>query len=248
MTSLSELKSIHEQRILDERAAFERERAAEIAAKHAAEQARIAAEQAKVQAERDEVLRIEQARADAEREARMRVEAAEAAERARLQIALEQQRHDAEISLRRAEVAKKRPKWMLGVTAMAVCAGIALTFFAVQRGREADEASERARIAQQQQQAALQEVKDSRAQLDRVQRDLDALDVRIQAAAKAVLEAQNDADRKHARELAMAAEQERIDAKRRLDEAKARHDAAIRHNGLDFTKCANSSALGCMDK
>ena len=50
----------------------------------------------------------------------MRVESAEAAERARQQAALEQSRMQQEMDLRRAEVAKKRPTWMLVVTGLAL--------------------------------------------------------------------------------------------------------------------------------
>src|SRR5260221_10946547 len=119
MTSLGELRDIHQQRIVDERAAFERERAAEVEAKRAAEQAKLDAELDRQRADREAALRIEQARADAEREARLAIEAAQAAERARMQIALEQQRHHDETELRRAEVAKQRPRRMIAVTVIA---------------------------------------------------------------------------------------------------------------------------------
>ena len=66
-----------------------------------------------MRAERDELRRIEDAKIAAEREAWLRVEAASAAERARHAIALEEHRIAQELELRRAEVAKTRPTWML---------------------------------------------------------------------------------------------------------------------------------------
>src|SRR5262249_35614528 len=129
LASLSELRAIEQERIADERAAVERARAAEVEAKRVAEQARLDAEQARIRAEREQRMRIEQARLDAEREARMKVMAAEAAERARLETALEHQRVAEELELRRAEIAKKRPTWMLVVTGVALVATIAFGWY-----------------------------------------------------------------------------------------------------------------------
>ena len=49
---------------------------------------------------------------------------------------------DQEHELRRAEVAKKRPTWMLAVTGLALCAGLALAGFAIARGHAADDAAQ----------------------------------------------------------------------------------------------------------
>src|SRR5262249_42633942 len=137
LASLHELKAIEEQRIADERAVVERARADELEARRAAEQARVDAEEARLRAERDERIRIEEARVAAEREARLRVEAHEASERARHQAELDHHRLEQEMELRRAEVAKKRPTWMLAVTGLAVCGGIALAVFAYERAQQA---------------------------------------------------------------------------------------------------------------
>ncbi|HEY5927364.1 MAG TPA: hypothetical protein VIV11_37025, partial [Kofleriaceae bacterium] len=154
ITSLSELRAIEQQRIADERAAIERERAAEIETKRAAEQAIRDAEERRLREEREAIMRIEQARLDAEREARMRVEAAEAAERARFTAALEQQRMQEEHELRRAEIAQKRPTWMLVVTGMALVATIGLGWYAIDRARERDKADRDKQVAIEQQNAA----------------------------------------------------------------------------------------------
>jgi len=114
--SLRELRQIEENRVAEEEQAARSAEEARQAAQAAAERRRREEEEAKVRAERDAQLAIETARENAEREARMRVESAEATERQRQQAALEQQRLQQEMELRRAEVAKKRPTWMLAVT------------------------------------------------------------------------------------------------------------------------------------
>src|SRR5436190_21839258 len=136
--SLRELRQIEENRVQEEDAAVKSAEDARRKAKEDAERKAREAEEAKIQAERDHQRSIEEARVAAEREARMRVEAGEAAERQRHQAALEQTRLAQEMELRRAEVAKKRPTWMLAVTGFALVAAIALVFFAVNRMRQSD--------------------------------------------------------------------------------------------------------------
>lgn len=131
MTSLAELRTIEHERIAAEKAAViaaeeGRRREIELAAQRVLDE-----ERARVEAEREAILAIERAREQAEREARMRVEAAEAAERARHLAALEHERLAQEVELRRAEVARKRPTWMLAVTIAALVAAAGLSWFAV---------------------------------------------------------------------------------------------------------------------
>src|SRR6187549_3033410 len=137
--SLRELRQIEENRVQEEEHAVRSAEETRRAAAEAAERARHEAEQAKIREERDAALAIETARENAEREARMRVESAEATERQRQQAALEQQRLQQEMELRRAEIAKKRPTWMLAVTALALVAAVGLVFFAIQRMRASEE-------------------------------------------------------------------------------------------------------------
>src|SRR5882762_4402638 len=142
--SLRELRQIEESRVQEEEHAVRTAEQARIAAAQEAERQRREAEEAKVRAERDELLRIETARENADRDARMRVESAEAMERQRVQAALEQQRLQHEMELRRAEVAKKRPTWMLAVTGVALLAAIGLIVIAWQawqRKSESDAAA-----------------------------------------------------------------------------------------------------------
>jgi hypothetical protein len=247
MTSLDELRAIQQQRIADEKASFERERQAEAEARRAAEQARVAAEDAKLREQRDAMLRIEQARVAAEREVRLRVEAAEAAEHTRLQLQLEEQRRMDEMDLRRAEVAKKRPTWMLAVTGLAVCAGLALTWFAVQRAHDAEAANAATDRAQRARELAMAELQQSRDELAKIQSSLDQFEGTLVAAQKAVGDAQTDADRKRAALVAQEAARKEHEIRVQLDLAHKHQEDLIRKNGLDMAKCA-ATATGCLDK
>jgi hypothetical protein len=211
MTSLHELRAIEQQRIVDERTAFDRQRAVEAEAVRVAEQARIEAAAARERAEREERLRIEQARADAEREARMRIEATEAAERARLAARLEQERLQQEIELRRAEVAKKRPTWMVAVTVVALVAGAGFGVFAVDRMHQAEVAQDAKAHADADKAQARKQAADAVAKLDAMQRDLDELAGKVAQAQHALDIARTEAERKQAQAL--------------LDEANRRHKA-----------------------
>src|SRR5258706_11460446 len=168
LASLSELRAIEQQRLADEQAARERTRTAEAAAKAAQDHARIEAAEAKLRAERDAQLQIEAARLAAEREARLHVESVEAAERALHQAELEHDRLRQEMELRRAEVARKRPTWMLAVTALAVCAGLGLGVFAYQRAQQAADANEAQQRAVALADQAHKDAEDSRARGDQL--------------------------------------------------------------------------------
>src|SRR5688500_2053360 len=146
--SLRELRQIEENRVQEEEHAVRSAEEARARAQAEAERRRLDEEQAKINAEREHLRQIEEAKLAAEREARMRVESAEASERARQQAALEQSRMQQEMELRRAEIAKKRPTWMLAVTGLALVAAVALIFFAINRMRESDEAGEAKRKAE----------------------------------------------------------------------------------------------------
>lgn len=179
IASLSELRDIEKQRLEDERTAAERARQAEIDAKRAAEQAVVEAEEARKRAEREEIIKIQLAQAELERQARMRVEMAEAAERARLQAELEAQRTAAELELRREEVARKRPTWMLGVTGVALVGVVALGVFAYKRAQDTEAAEQAARAAKLRHEEAKQRAEEMRVELDKLNAESDARAKRI---------------------------------------------------------------------
>src|SRR5258706_10509284 len=112
----------------------------------------------------------------------MRVESAEASERQRNQAAIEQQRLQHEMEIRRAEVAKKRPTWMLAVTGLALVAAVGLVFFAIQRKKDSDEAAERTAIAERAAAAAVKDAAEAKEKLEKVEKDMDDLTNQINKA------------------------------------------------------------------
>ena len=245
MTSLHELRAIEHERIADEHKAIEEARAAERAARELADNQRADAAQAKQRAVREEQIRIEHARVAAEREAWLHINAVEAAERARHGAALDEQRLHQEIELRRQEVARKRPAWMLAVTAIAVAAGLALAWFAIDSAHQSQVAIDKKTRAEQTAFLARQDADKSRLELEQVQRDLQDLDAKLTAAS-------------HRLDIAVTrAEQERLQAEMRqmskvraaladqLEKKRLRDEANERRRGFDARECAKT-ALGCM--
>jgi len=245
MTSLHELRVIEQQRIADERAARERAREAEEATVKAAEAARLAQIAARDQAERDERLRIEEARVAAEREARLRVEAHEASERARLAAHLEQERMAQEMELRRADIAKRRPRWMIAVTVIALAGGVGFAALAVDRMHEADAAQQAKAQADKEMVAAKQEMQEAVAKLDAMQKTLDDLDAKVSEAQHAVAGASNALELKHAQQLLAEANRKAAEARAYQHELELARDKAKRKAGFDASKC--NGPLGCID-
>jgi colicin import membrane protein len=194
MTSLAELKNIEQQRLADERAAVIR---ADELRKHAAAEAeRTAREESerKLREEREAAIAIEQAKVAAERELRLRVEQAEQAERARQMMALEQERQQQEMELRRAEVAKKRPKWMMAVTGLALALAAVLVVFTVKAIASSDEALTAKEQSDLVAKKASDEAEKMRAELDKLETDLRALDGNLKVALDKVAIAQTKAE------------------------------------------------------
>jgi hypothetical protein len=206
--SLRELRQIEENRVQEEENAVKSAEEARIRAKEDAERRKREEEEAKINAEREHQRSIEESRVAAEREARMRVESAEAAERARNQAALEQQRLQQEMELRRAEVAKKRPTWMLAVTGIALVAAVGLIFFAIQRMRASEQAEKDKEIAEKIAVQAKKDSEEAQEKLGKILKELDELDGQVKQAVNSLADAQNDADRRAARDRLNKLQQE----------------------------------------
>lgn len=194
MVSLRELRAIEHQRLADEHAAVEA--ALEAKRRDRESAARVAREvaEARIAAERSAQLASEAARGEAEREARLRIEAMEAAERARHLIALEARRLDEELALRREVARRQRPRWMIALTGLAVAAAVGLGWFAAMRQRESA-AAERARAAAEAAQVeARKDARDAEIEMEQLARELAALDARVAATIKRVIEAQTRAE------------------------------------------------------
>jgi hypothetical protein len=189
LASLTELKAIEQQRVAEERAAVQR--AEEIRIQEMADTERRHREQleARAKADHEAELAVERAKLEAEREARLRIEAAEAAERSRQQAALEQDRAVQELALRRAEVAKKRPTWMIVVTGLSLAVAGLLVFFAIS-AQNASELSDKNRAqAEQDALVAKRDAEESKATLARLEAESKVLDGKVNEAIKRVAEA-----------------------------------------------------------
>jgi hypothetical protein len=198
VASLAELKRIEQQRIADEQAAFQRAVEERKAAQEEAERRERAAAEAKAKAELQALLAAEEARAAAEREARMRVQVAEAAEHARAQALIEQQRVAVELELRREAIARKRPTWMVVVTAGAMVAAAVLAWAALSWKRRAEVSVNAAAAAITEKNVAQEEAKRKAASLAQIESDLALYAQRVAEAERQVRIAQTDADRARA--------------------------------------------------
>ena len=171
--SLSELQDIERQRVADEIAAIQRAEAARVAAREAAERRAREEEEARAKAEREARLAAEHARLAAEREERRRIDAAAAAELARQQVALDQARLERELELRREEVARTRPTWMVAVMGISLAAAGALLWAALSSRAVAEESSARARLALLDRDQAREDAREARGGLESVARELE---------------------------------------------------------------------------
>ncbi len=231
--SLRELRQIEENRVQEEEHAVRSAEEERRMAKEAQEKASRDAEDARIRSERDAQLQIETAR--------------ETAERQRQQAALEQQRLQQEMELRRAEVAKKRPTWMLVVTGIALVAAVGLVFFAIQRMKESDASKEAEKAAQVERDVAVKAAAEAQDKVERLARDLEDLDKKLGSAVDGVVAAQTDADRSAAKGKLEALRKEKYEMEQRIAEAKAAAARAERKKGFKVSKeCeANPLAKGC---
>lgn len=245
--SLRELRQIEETRVQEEEHAVRTAEQARVAASQEAERKRREAEEARVRAEREELLRIETARENAEREARMRVESAEAMERQRSQAALEQQRLQQEMELRRAELAKKRPTWMVAVTGAAVVAAIGLIVFAWWSHTQSVNAAAREQKAQQEKAEFERVAQDASEKVNQLLHDIKEQDGRLGSAEQALRTAQTDADRRAAQANLDKLRQQKFEMEKRIQEAKNAASKAERARGVHLSKecLENPLAKGC---
>ncbi len=232
MTSLAELKSIEQQRIADERASVIR--ADEMRRHAAAEAERTAVEAAEreVREEREAILAIEQAKVAAERELRLRVEQAEQAERARQQIALDQERYQHEMELRKAEVAKKRPRWMMAVTGLALTLAAVLVVMTVNALAHSDDAEVAKTKSDAVAENARKEADKMRDELDRLEANLHDLDGKVDVAIKRVAAAQTAAEAKAAGDEVKRLAREKSEAKAAAAKLRADQELKKRLEGV----------------
>jgi DNA repair exonuclease SbcCD ATPase subunit len=245
VTSLDELRSIHLQRVADERASFEAERIAVADAARRRAEADRAAIDAKLRDERDAQIRIEEARVTSEREARLKLEAIENAERARHVAELETARQAQEMELRRAEVLKKRPRWMLAVTAIALVGGIGFGYFAWQRSQDADAAAAQRIAAEHQKDEAKQKARESEQQLTAMLGELDRVHEKLEVATKDLNAKQSAIDIGRTRMQMEKARAEEAAVRKQIEALKEKKAHDERMNGSHQEGCTGT-ALGCI--
>jgi len=242
VASLSELRAIEEQRIADELAARRAAEHARLAAIAAAEEARREADLARQREAHAAQLRIEQARLDAEREARMALEAAQAAELARQQAALAEQRLVQELDLRRQEIAKQRPTWMVVVTALATLAAGALVWFAIERQRDVDAAQRERDASEARATTAKREMEEARAVLVKIEAEVAELDRRNDVLIAQLAKAQTAAEIREAKAAADREQAYQREVRERIRKQREAAEKAIRGQKVKIDeKCLTSS-------
>jgi colicin import membrane protein len=245
--SLRELRQIEENRVQEEENAIRTAEEQRVRAQQEAERRRREEEETRVRAERDAQLELERARENAEREARMRVEAAEAAERQRQQALLEQQRLQQEMELRRAEVAKKRPTWMLAVTFLALVGVVVAIVLVVKFQSSEQDSKEKELVAQRERDEAVKAAREAQEKVDQLEREATDMIGKINGAIGAVDAAQNDADRASAKARLAQLQRDQAEMQARIAKAKAEAARAQRLKGAKISaECqANPLAKGC---
>lgn len=226
--SLRELRSIEESRVKEE----------EDAAK-AAEEARIRARMDEERRKRDEQDAKERAAAEAirlENEAReqrlreeaLRVQEAEARARADHQAQLEAHRLQQEMELRRQEVQKKWPVWLVVAVGIFAVITAAAVIFMVQSSNKADEEARRRQAAQEEQAKAEAiarqkeiETAELKAQVDGLIAALADLDNQMKESERQLAAATTQADRDKVAARQAEIRRQQREAQARLDKVKA---------------------------
>lgn len=229
MSSLAELRAIEEERVAAERSAVAAAEEARLRDRELSEQRVRDRETQRIQIERDAALAVERARVDAERELRLRVEAAEAGERARHQAVLDERRLTEELEMRRAEVARKRPTWMVAVSSCAVVAAIASSTFAVDRHRAVGAANEDKELSNRARQEAREDARHAMGELAKAQAALTTLEGRVASAIDEVKRAQRAQDLAAAAAKLKKLAEDSEQIKRDADAAQRETDKEIRN-------------------
>ena len=150
-----------------------------------------------------------------------------------------------ELELRRVEVAKKRPTWMIVVTAMAFAAACGLTWFAVERSRDKAIAEEKRIIAEREAKQAADEQAKMAKQLDELKLAIDEQDKLLTKAQQSLIAAQTKADIAKAKADIDAANKAKAIAKQKawdLEQQRLRNE---RLRPVDVRGCTDT-AVGCL--
>jgi hypothetical protein len=234
LVSLRELRTIEDTRVRSEEEQRLQARADE--------RRRIEEERRRVEAERERREHEERQRLEElerqRREEALRLQEAEQRARIQAQAALEQQRLAQEMELRRHEISKKRPTWLLAVVGVLVVLGGGLGVWGYQTYQAGQQARDHARLASQQ-------LEEQRQQLLALAAEIETLNQQIGDAETRLAKA-TTADEK-------AAAQKRLDnlnaeAARKRNRKRAVEDAG-KPNGdkrtIEMSKACRNLPLGC---
>lgn len=245
--SLSELREIERQRIADEAAALQRAEAARVAAREAAELRVREEQEARARAEREAQLAAEQAQLAAEREERRRIDAAAAAELARQQVALEHARMASEHALKREQVARTRPTWMVAVTASALVAAGLLLWVALTSRAAAGDAQDQARLALLDRDQAKEDAREARDGLTAMRREVDDHARLLQKMLDDLRHASTQAEREALTQKAKREQEVAREMEKRRREREAAREREIRLRPIVISEECKRNALapGC---
>ncbi len=246
--SLKELRELEQRRLADEHGKRTAAAAAVAQAQLDAEDAKVAAIEAAARADREARYRVEAARVEAARQERIAVQAAEAQARAQHEAELSAQRLAEEMAIKRIEAHKKRPRWMLAVTAVAIVASAILVGFTVQAVASSNRANIDVIAANHDRDDAIQAQKAADDKLVATQAELARLDGVVNAAIDRVGKATNAAEARKAAAEAAAARADLAAAQQRAEQARIDHEHQIRVGPVKISeKCLqNSLAKECM--
>ena len=147
------------------------------------------------------------------------------------------------MELRRAEVLKRRPRWMIAVTAIALAGGIGFGYLALQRSQDADAAAAQRIVAERQKDAAKQSARASEEQLTAMLGELDHVHGKLDALTKTLNDKQSAYDIGRTRAQMEQLRAEEAAQRKRLADWKTKQAHDVRMGGSHQEGCTQS-ALG----
>lgn len=241
--SLRELRTIEENRVQEEEEAARTAEEARIRARMDEERRVREEAEARLRAEQEEEKRIREMEAHRAHDEKVRVGEAAARAQAEHNARLEQDRLQHEMEIRRQEVAKKRPTWLLVVAGVLVAAiGISI-YLIIQRNKENErKAAENAELQRQNDEkeaiikANKEQIDTLNASMAQLQGQLDDLDKQLDDAFDAIKNAKTDADRRAANDRVDSVRKKKAQVKEQQEETKKK---------INISQACLDNPLGC---
>ena len=151
------------------------------------------------------------------------------------------------MELRRAEVAKKRPTWMLAVTAIAVLGIVGAVFLTINAFSDKSHAEDAKSQAEKDRDEAVKQAHDAQDKAEAAAKEVANLGGEVNDAQAAVAKANTQAERDAANQRLAQLQKAQADAQRRAAEAAEAARHAQRIQGISVSKeCQNNPlAKGC---